>query len=1259
MRRLILGCLVSLVPLSIAATPASAETLKPWWQMSVSSRPSSLQAGAVQDEVQEITVAPNNVLFVLEINKKEVMGGEFESAPYLVGAFPHATAANVQAALESESAYGPGGVVVSGQGPEGLPPLVVRTAAPLAPVEIGGMFPGASATTRVVTQARVDGEMVLVASNLGTGSVEGEVEPVRIADTLPPGLEAVGIEGVAGGNQASEGPPVHCSNASVSCTLEAALPPYETIEVRVYVRVKPGASSGEVDAATVSGGRAGTASGSQRLAFGSEPVFGVQGYEMTPEEAGGAVDTQAGSHPFQLTETMNLDQTGEAEPVAPAKDLHFKVPPGLIGNPTPFPRCTIAQFLTIRHNIGGNECRPETAIGIARVSYKLNKNDLHIVDSPLFNLEPENGEPARFGFYAEIVPVVLDTAVRTGGDYGVTVSSNDITQVAGFISSQVTFWGVPGDPRHDNVRGWECMFATQGILGGTASHTCQPQEQKIPPPLLSLPTSCPTNPSTRAPEPLQSSVEADSWFRPGGFQSFGLTAPMPALGGCNRLPFSPSISVAPDLEAGSTPTGLTVGVHVPQDLVLNPTALAESNVKEMTVALPAGVAINPAGADGLQSCGLGEIGLESPGEQSCPEAAKIATVEIKTPLLPNPLVGAFYLAAQNANPFGSLVAVYLVAHDPVSGVLIKLAGEVKPDPVTGQLVARFPNIPPLPFEDGVFHFFGGSRAPLGTPALCGSYTTTASIAPWSGSSPSEPSAEFKITSGPNGSPCSNPLPFTPSLAAGTTNIQAGGFTPFTMTVSREDGQQSIKTFQLHMPPGLSGLLSGVKLCGETEADAGTCGPESLIGETTVSVGEGGSPYSVKGGRVYITGPYEGAPFGVSVVVRAKAGPYDLGNVIVRGTIAVDPITAALTVTIDETGPYKIPTILDGIPLQIRHINFTTTRPGFTFNPTDCDAMSVTGSMSSTEGVTAALSVPFQATNCANLKFAPKFAVSTSGKTSRAKGASLSVKLTYPKAPFGSQANIARVKVDLPKQLPSRLTTLQKACTAAQFELNPANCPKESFIGHAKAITPLIPVPLEGPAIFVSHGGEAFPSLIVVLQGYGVTLDLVGTTFISKAGITSSTFKTVPDAPVGSFELTLPEGKFSALAANGNLCTSKLAMPTEFVAQNGAVIHTSTPISVSGCKPAITVVRHSVKGKTATIQVSVPSAGKLVATGKGLSKGTAKAGGAGTVTVKMTLSSNEQAFLAKHHGRRLKARITLTFIPKKGSRLKSTTTVLIS
>jgi hypothetical protein len=682
---------------------------------------------------------------------------------------------------------------------------------------------------------------------------------------------------------------------------------------------------------------------------------------------------------------------------------------------------------------------------------------------------------------------------------------------------------------------------------------------------------------------LHTTIEADSWSEPGRFtEPFGYSF-QNSMGepfsedGCNKLSFEPSISVTPDGQQGSTPTGLTVGVHVPQEGSLNPTGLAQSSVKNTTVALPAGVALNPSGADGLMACSIEQVGLDSPGPISCPEASKVGTVEISTPLLPEPLVGAAYLAAQETNPFGSLVALYIVVEDKKAGVLVKLAGEVKPDPVTGQLVSTFKETPQLPFEDLKLNFFGGSRAPLGTPGSCGSYTTTASIEPWSGNPAVGSSSEFQITSGPNGTPCANPLPFDPSLTAGSLNLQAGAFTPFTMTMSREDGEQSLRAIQLKMPPGLLGTLSGVELCGEPQADQGLCGQGSLIGETTVSVGLGGNPYTVKGGKVYITGPYEGAPYGLSIVNPAKAGPFDLEKtaakhpacdcIVVRAKIEVNPTTSALTITSDDSGEYAIPQVIEGIPLEIKHVNVTINRPGFTFNPTSCEPMSIGGSLSSGQGTVSALNVPFQVTNCATLKFKPSFSVSTSGKTSRTDGASLHVELTYPKAAYGTQANIRSVKVDLPKQLPSRLTTLQKACTAAQFESDPAGCPPASMVGHAKATTPIIPVALEGPAYFVSYGGAKFPELVVVLQGYGTTVYLHGETFIDKTGITSSTFRSIPDVPVGAFELTLPEGRYSALAANGSLCASKLAMPTAFVAQNGLEIHQSTQITVTGCPKA--------------------------------------------------------------------------------------------
>ncbi len=1033
---------------------------------------------------------------------------------------------------------------------------------------------------------------------------------VTVVDKLPSGVTPTGVHAEGGGGPLSigagpnlfdeatieeflklRGKPSLCSIAGQSVTCSYAVPvrPYEHIVIAIDVSVSSGAGTGENEV-SVSGGGAPSVVSRRGLAVqGPVPAYEPQTYELTPEEEGGVPATQAGSHPFQLTTTLMFNsQTRpvyseytkevrpEVQPVAMTKDLRFNLPAGLVGNPTPLPKCSLAQFALIYS--GKGTCPSNTVVGIATpivTNIDVATYVPFVLTVPLYSLEPSVGEPAKFGFATPYGAVILDTSVRTGGDYGVVVTVPNITEGTAFIGNVVTFWGVPNDSHHDNARNYECLGNTSAWESETRGPepSCPVGEKDQP--LLIMPTAC-------AGAPI-STIEADSWEQIGQFRSKQYTfqdsegEPTPT-DGCNRLNFEPSITVAPDGQQASTPTGLTVGVHVPQEASLNPTGLAESSVKDTTVTLPAGVGLNPAGADGLSSCGLSEIGLQSPAEQSCPESSKVGTVEIHTPLLPHPLVGAAYLAQQDANPFGSLVALYIVVRDPYSGVLVKLAGQVTPNPVTGQLVSTFNETPQLPFEELNLHFFGGSRAPLGTPALCGGYTTTASIAPWSGNAPVDSSSEFRITSGPNGSPCSSPLPFTPSLTTGSLNIQAGAFTPFTMTMSREDGNQNLDAIQLKMPSGLLGTLSNVKLCGEAEGDAGTCGPESLIGETTVSVGLGGNPYTVTGGKVYITGPYEGAPYGLSIVNPAKAGPFNLGEVIVRAKIEVNPENAALTITSDSTGPYQIPQIIDGIPLQIKHVNVSINRPDFTFNPTNCSPQEIGGGLTSSQGAVSVLHVPFQVTNCAVLKFKPIFSVSTNGKTSRANGASLNVKLTYPKAPFGTQANIGKVKVDLPKQLPSRLTTLQKACPAATFAANPASCPADSKVGTATATTPVLPVHLEGPAYFVSHGGAKFPELIVVLSGEGVSVYLHGETFISKAGITSSTFRTIPDVPIGVFELKLPQGPDSALAANGNLCTSKLTMPTNFVAANGMSLKQTTPITATGCSKKKAKAKKGKRGK---------------------------------------------------------------------------------
>ncbi|HEY5193360.1 MAG TPA: hypothetical protein VIJ39_05745 [Solirubrobacteraceae bacterium] len=1189
-------CVIAAGVLACVASAVPAYALSPWWHLVSTSRPTYLQVGAAKDEIQELTVSATEGVYLLEGIDGERVVLSADEAP--------------QEAQEGfEEIYGSGNVeVTGGPGPEPgieygayqIKFIGARADERVEPLRVGRELltyqeeeepPTGKATLKEVVKGRADGQILVTATNLGDEYANPATNPITIADALPAGLEAVAIEGEADEEyfRVSGTNPMECTLGTLTCTFtgtkgsDERVAPYEQIQVRITVKVKAGAKSGEVNEASITGGEAPNATAKQSIAVNGAAVpFGANVYEIRPEEEGGNVDTQAGSHPFQLTTTILFNEGIEGEPIALAKDLHFKLPAGLIGNPSPFAQCPLQDFLE------DAKCTTPTTLGVARVNIRVVSQGRYRIApwvAPIYNLTPAVGEPARFGFMVERVPVILDTAVRTGEDYGVTVNVTNVSQTAEFVGSEVTFWGVPGDSRHDGARN-ECLAAGKD----ERPESCI-VEGVHPPPFLTLPTSCTGT--------LHTTVEADSWKQPTLVESLTNTDVMPALDGCNRLQSSPSIEVAPDSQAGSTPTGLAVSVHVPQEVSLDPEGLAEADVKNTTVALPAGVAINPAGADGLQACSEEQIGLKNAEIPTCPDASKVGLVKIKTPLLPNDLEGSAYLAAQNANPFGSLVAIYVFVEDPISGSRVKLAGEVVPNPVTGQLVSTFKNTPQLPFETFELHFFGGDRAPLASPARCGAYTTTAAIEPWTESGEVDSSSTFDIASGPAsfnepaGQSCPGTrLPFAPSLNGGATNINAGAFSPLTLTFSRKDGEQNIQSVEAHLPPGLSGILSNIELCPEPQANLGECGPNSLIGETTVSVGVGGDPFAVGGGKFYLTGPYNGsgsctvgtpgcAPFGITFEVPAKAGPFDLKRntanpasedpcdcVIVRGKIEVNPINAAITITSDPPGsPYAIPTSIEGIPLEIQHINATTTRGDFQFNPTNCEKMQATGTIHSSENTTFNVSVPFQVTNCAILAFKPGFKVSTSGKTSRAKGASLNVKLTYPKAPFGSQANIKSVKVDLPKRLPSRLTTLQKACTSGQFESNPAGCPADSIVGHATAITPLIPVPLTGPAYFVSYGGAKFPELVIALQGYGVTLDLHGETFINKAGITSSTFHTVPDAPVGSFELNLPEGKYSALAANGNLCQTKLTMPTAFTAQNGATIKQNTPITVTGCAKA--------------------------------------------------------------------------------------------
>jgi hypothetical protein len=996
------------------------------------------------------------------------------------------------------------------------------------------------------------------ASNAGTGT------PLKIQDTLPAGLQVQRVAFEWSGLPSTElgtfeGAGVgeaFCKLATTTCELPVSLEPDQTFKMHVYVTVDPNASGPLTNKVTVTGGEASPVSTASTNEIASSiPPFGVSNFNFYIGGSNGQRDTQAGGHPYELTTTIDLNNAVPVDgpegsgvlstSVQDLKDVVVDLPLGFAGSTLAAPECTLTQ-------LSGKACPSDTVIGHLLTE----PEGLPHINSPIWNLVPERGVPAEFGyddliggshvFYVRVVP--------TARGYVLQATNPDIPQIS-LAHIVATFYGDPAE--HDETGNANVPFFTN-------------------------PTGCESG-------PLVASIHLDSWQNPGRFNADGTpdftdpawasaTSESPAVTGCNSLQFTPELSAQPTTSVADSPSGLDFEMKLPQ--TENAGVAATPALKRAEVTLPEGMTVDPSAGDGLQACSEAQIGWEpqaegplkfNPAAPACPEASKIGTLELTTPLIPGTLHGVLYIARQNENPFGSVLAAYVVVDDPVTGVLIKLAGRFMPNPVTGRMTAVFDENPQLPFSDLKLNFFGGPRAELTTPESCGTFTTSSALSPWSlegqglegEEQPANPFDDFQIESG-----CVNG--FAPAFTGGSTNLQAGAYSPFVASFSRQDTDQELGGLSVSLPAGLLADVGSVPLCGEAQANAGTCPESTQVGTVRAGAGPGPNPLFV-GGKAYLTGPYNGGPYGLSVVVPAIAGPFNFGLVVVRQSLRIDPLTAAVTDVSDPFPTILTPTGADGqrigIPIRLRRIDVSIDRPGFTFNPTNCGKLQVGGSITSTQGATLARATPFQVTNCATLKFAPKFAVSTSGKTSKAKGASLKVKLTYPQGPQGTYANIARVKVDLPKQLPSQLKTLQKACTAAQFNANPAGCPAESKVGFATVHTPILPAPLSGPAIFVSHGNEAFPSLTMVLQGDNVTLDLVGSTFISKAGITSSTFKAVPDAPVGSFELTLPQGKYSALAANGNLCKSKLAMPTEFLAQNGAKINESTKVSVTGCPKA--------------------------------------------------------------------------------------------
>lgn len=935
------------------------------------------------------------------------------------------------------------------------------------------------------------------------------------------------------------------------------------------------------------------------VASSASAAFGLAEYNVQYESEGEA-DTQAGSHPETMTVPLRFTATptgeGGALPDAPAKDVFTTQIPGFVGDPTAVPQCPTSSFLTKAHNAEGfivDDCPDSAVLGYAVVTFA-NRTANSKFYAPVYNLEPGPGVAARLGFTALGVPVPLELRVSESPPYEIVGGPTNISQVLEIASAKLVLWGNPTDPRHDRLRG-DCLNAQ---TGGSAGECPSGLAGDVA--FLTLPRACTG--------PLQSHYAADSWSDPGADLANGqpdLSDPswvtgsvgLPSMTGCTKLKFTPEIANQPTEHAAESPTGLNFDLTVSDPGLTEPSARADSDIEKAVVTLPEGVTTNPSVASGLGACTSAQYAsAHLGGEAGCPESSKVGSVEVESPLLElerggplRVLHGSIYVAAQHDNPFNNLLTVYMIIEEPALGIFIKVPGRVDPDPSSGRLTTTFEGLPQLPFSHFHLHFREGDRAPLITPAACGTYTTEADLYPYS--RPGQPvhqTATFEITSGAGGSGCaSSPsgLPNHPAFSAGTVDPTAGAFSPFVLNLKREDGSQQFSRIEATLPKGLLGRLAGIPYCsdaqigqassrsgegeGAQEAANPSCPQASEVGTVAVGAGAGPSPYYVSG-HAYLAGPYKGAPLSLEIVTPAIAGPFDLGTVAVRTALNVDPLTAEITAVSDP-----IPTILHGLPLDVRSIALDMNRPSFTLNPTSCEPKQIDAKAISTLGSSASVSSLFQAANCAALKFAPKLQLSLKGSTTRTGHPALKAVLTYPKG--GAYANIARAQVNLPHSEFIEQSNLNKACTKPV--LLEGKCPQSTIYGKAKAWTPLLDKPLEGNVYLVGGFGFKLPALVAELNGQ-IRILLAGKVDSGPNNGIRNTFEAVPDAPVEKFELNLKGGpKYSLLVNSENLCKKPQNAITRFTAQNGRVT-VAKPLIANQCGKGRAHKKHGAKKHSA-------------------------------------------------------------------------------
>jgi len=1017
--------------------------------------------------------------------------------------------------------------------------------------------------------------------NVGGASSSGTV----VTDVLPTGItpavereaEFTTVDATLG--TITSGCP--SSGQTVTCTIPGSVAAGGAVLVKLYVDVSSTAPTGGLNEVMVEGAAFALSQFPTPVSLTPAP-FSIPpaGLGISAFDEGGATPA-AGSHPFLVTTNVGITTIGNGRPSEPMRRVNIELPQGLVVNPQASQKLCEPQVLMYSQTTDPQRtCPPESQVGLA---YLVQEGFLYHTPSPLYNMTPAPGMPAELAF--ELANAIVVVRGGLNGGFRLTAGSTELLSKYRITEAAFSLWGVPSDSRHDFQR-----------VGGLESRGGEPNPEDClqngcsiepsPAPFLTMPSSCN--------EALSLGGAVSSWqgSRDEKTVPFADAEGNPIeVKGCNALDFEPTISSKATTNVADSPSGLDFSLNQPQNQQLD--GLATAILKDAKVTLPEGMTLNASAANGLGSCTLQQMGYEPDGgkirfttdPQTCPNAARLGSLEVKTPLLKEKLPGSIYLAKPYDNPFDNLTSVYLAVEDEERGIVAKLAGKVTPDPVTGRLTAVFTENPELPIEDIDLHFFNGAGAALTTPLTCGTKTTTSVLTPWTSpegedATPSD-SFQTEVAAGGSGNCPSSEAdaPNAPSFTAGTVSPVAGAYSPFVLRLARADGTQRLTGIDATLPKGLAAKFAGVPYCSETEIAQAqsrsnpnqgaleqanpSCPKASEVGTIDVGAGSGPTPVYVSG-HAYLAGPYKGAPLSVVAITPAVAGPFDLGAVVVRTALYVDSETAQGHAVSDP-----FPSILQGVPLDLRSVTLNLDRPDFTLNPTSCEPKSLTGAATALTGQSALLSSPFQVGGCDGLKFKPKLAIRLKGGTKRNRFPALRAELTFPK---GAGANIEQAQVTLPHSAFLEQAHIGTVCTRVQFAAD--QCPKASIYGRARAFTPLLDKPVEGP-VYLRSSNHKLPDLVAALDGQ-IDVDLVGKVDTGKGGGIRNTFESAPDAPVTKFVLEMSGGKKSLLVNSENICRKPQRAKVALAAQNGKVSET-TPLIANDCKKP-KKKRHGKQGK---------------------------------------------------------------------------------